>query len=222
VLRVANKPDGPDEQEDSDNDEDSDSESSAEDLTGMEDRLPSSSEDVSLELYQAMDKLLAVANKEQEEAITAIPKLCLKPMALMGLKEREKGGEQVTTKAMSLRARYYAKTETDDDSPNKPRGLRRDLLVMVEIKEKKYYFRILAVFKKYHNKWYMLKPTDEEVVWNKDNQPAARVSLQRMRQQRLDGKNLYMPVQDNNKYTYIIRPVKAIQRVIGDLHGDKL
>ena len=91
MLRVANKPDAPDGQEDSDNNETSNSESPAEDLTGMDDRLSSSSDDVSLELYQAMDKLLAVANKEQEDAIAAIPKLCLNPMTLMGLKGREKG-----------------------------------------------------------------------------------------------------------------------------------
>jgi len=144
-------------------------------------------------------------------------------MCLMGLKGRETGGEQTATKAMSLKARYFTKDETDTvpDNPNKPRGLRRDLLVYLKIKEKQYPFRILTVFKKYYNKWYMLNPTDEEVVWNKDKQPAARVSLQRMKKRRINGKDWYFPIRTDNKYTYMIKPVKDIQRIHGNLHEDK-
>ena len=47
----------------------------------------------------------------------------------MGLKERATGGEQTTTKVISLTTRYFTKTETETPNENliKPRRLRRNL-----------------------------------------------------------------------------------------------
>ena len=42
-----------------------------------------------------------------------------------------------------------------------------------------------------------------------------------MKKRRINGKGWYFPIRKDNKYTYMIKPVKDIQRIHGDLHEDK-
>ena len=113
-----------------------------------------------------------------------------------------------------------------------PRGLERDMLVLVEVKVNLYPYRIMAVFgksynkwymplQKSYNKWYMSHPNDPPVIWNKDGQPNVIVSLERMKKRRVSDKDLYIPVRSTKNYTYIVKWVGDVRRVIGSLHEDK-
>jgi hypothetical protein len=150
-------------------------------------------------------------------------------MSLLGLKQREKGSNKQDTKAMSLRTRYYLKSEDGDagdtEGPLQWNELRRDTLVVVKrntgLKEELCY-RVLGVFKQYNNKWFLQKPSEAPPQWQEGQAaPKIRLSLRLLERETFGTQHVWCPVRTYRSYAAsdVHRSIKAdaIVRIEGYL-----
>jgi len=118
---------------------------------------------------------------------------------------------------MSLKARYYNKREEDKPSTegNLERGTmlwaRRDTGMEDETKEEKLLYRVLAVYNKYNNKWFPMKPDDLPIKWEIGKGTSEiRLKVQLLKKIVDDLRVWYVPIKVDTKYT-----LDDIYRMIG-------
>jgi len=168
-----------------------------------------------------------LARKDELELLKECPYAVAKAMEYMVMKERERGLSTVETKGMSLKARYYSKTEDDQPAEgNLARGsimrARRDTGKKDETKEEKLLYRVLAVFNKYNNKWFMLKQEDLPLKWEKTKATAdTKLLVPMLRRTVENGRLWYTTVKEDKKYTiddiYRIISTDKVLDIVGEI-----
>ena len=120
---------------------------------------------------------------------------------------------------MSLQARYYLKPEKNEGSvEDSPRSLMRNTVVIVEGPRKEpLYYRVLCVFKKFNNKWFMPMTGEELPCWERRNPPKLRLGLHLLSRSKIVGVDdfAYTPVRTFDKYEpdVVIKSIKASEVV---------
>ena len=64
------------------------------------------------------------------------------------------------------------------------------------------------------------KPNDDPLIWSKTDPPYAKLLLQRVKKVAVHGRDVYMPVTDDDPNTYLVKFVSDVQRVLGSLHNE--
>jgi len=166
--------------------------------------------DQGMEVNNALMNLLhlgSAGNETEQSKLEKIPLLVFEVMKLMELKGREKGSERVDTKAMSLKARYFAKNDNNSGVEGHRNRLNDQtiagnshIIVKRQKSQETLHYKVLSVSKKYYNKWYMYKPNETLPQFDMNKKPDIRLSVQLLIPEMVDGKVGYSPVRTFEKY----------------------
>jgi len=164
------------------------------------------------------------------EFLRDCPKAVTEAMKTLGMKGRDVGlSTRVDTKAMSLKARYYNKKgeETPEEEGNLARGtiirVRRDMGKKKKVGEKLTY-SVLAVYRKYNGKWFMVKQSDLPLNWskkNRDKKPVTKILINLLDRSVSTGNIWYTTVKEHQTYKekdiYRIIDVNEVLEIIGEI-----
>ena len=144
-------------------------------------------------------------------------------MKCFNLEKQDQGLITTSTKVMSLSARYFLKYSAGPQEASScyvQGSLVRDAVVLLKRStgdKEDMHYRILGVFSKYYNKWYLQAQGEPPFVWSKEKPPNVRLSLRLMTRKRIGTSNnvLYEPVECFEKYSAseIHRSIKACEIV---------
>jgi len=178
----------------------------------------------SQEIYQKIEDIFKLARKGQDAFFRDCPKAVADAMRLLTMKGRDAGLATVATKAMSLKARYYSKKE--EATPTEEGNLARGTMVRVKRatgNKELLYYRVLAVFRLYNKKWFVLKPSDLPVSWKKNPEKKikTRLLVQMLHEEMRGTTHTYTPIRKHTDYSikdiYRIIEMEEVQVIAGEL-----
>ena len=120
-----------------------------------------------------LSSIFKLTDENREDCLKILPDLARQGIRCMAMKERDSGSTMISRKYMSLKARFYLKENKKKGEEQKEEGItliKRDSVVTVQRTAEDgdiLYYRVLTIFKLYHNKWLPILPEDKVLFQKK-------------------------------------------------------